>query len=187
MFARLCLLVLVLSLTACANYPPFPGEAFSGVKPAEDGLARVYVYRPSYLQLMYAETGIFVDNQARATLTNDSYRAFSVAPGKHLFMAKIITEKLAEEHTFLRQEIAFEYTVEPGETVFLAWRPINRRIGDGYYEEGVMLDPANASANHSGAANAAIRTGATLGVVSEETALPELAKTGLSRAEQPKQ
>lgn len=183
MFARLCAFLTVLLLSACASYPPLPGDAFTEAVPAPDNAARIYVYRPSYLQLMYAKTGIFVDDEPRAVLTNDSYREFTLAPGRHQFMARLVNEKLADEHEFLREPIAFEYDVEAGQTYYLAWRPVNRTIGDGYYLAGVMLDPSLAVSNHAGAGNVSIRTGATLGVVAGDTGLAEIAKTGISRAQ----
>ncbi|MDO6462286.1 DUF2846 domain-containing protein [Granulosicoccaceae sp. 1_MG-2023] len=185
MLARFCVLVCLLTLTtACASFPPLPGESFTEPKAAPDGMARIYVYRPGYLQLIYAETGIYVDDELRLILTNDSYGTFTLTPGTHRFMARLTTEKLADEHEALHEPIAFDYEVAAGQTYYLAWRPVNRTIGDGYYLAGAIHDESAAVANNAGASEASIRTGATLGVVGHDNALKEITETGRSRSGQ---
>lgn len=80
-----CGLILALAaVLAAGSCERAGGPAFSGVSPVAPGEARIYLYRQGALAAYGQGFDVLVDGKPRGRLTNASYLALAVTPGRHL-------------------------------------------------------------------------------------------------------
>jgi hypothetical protein len=71
-----------LSLAACVSASTPDGPSFQRIEPPQPGLARLYVFRPSFSKLLGGDQPILsIDGEQKAFLANDRYIAFELKPG----------------------------------------------------------------------------------------------------------
>jgi len=99
-------LLTLVAVGGCSSMPS--GPKFSGVEAANEGAAKVYIYRPERLFMRAAPFKVMLNERKVVELGNNGYLTLEVQPGKHT----IVTDT-----TVIDEKTAFR--VARGETRFL--------------------------------------------------------------------